>query len=70
MPVTAPAEEQLFALQTSGLLDRLATLPGFEDAQEELVSAILEGAGALANDQFAALQRSAIGRARVGRPTA
>ncbi len=57
MPVTAPAEEQLFALQTSGLLDRLATLPGFEDAQEELVSAILEGAGALANDQFAALHK-------------
>jgi 3-(methylthio)propanoyl-CoA dehydrogenase len=57
MPVTAPAEELLFALQTSGRLDRLAMLPGFEDAQEELVSAILEGAGALANDRFAALHK-------------
>ncbi|WBO21290.1 acyl-CoA dehydrogenase family protein [Sphingomonas abietis] len=55
MPVTAPAEEQLFALQTSGMLDRLARLPGFEDAQEEMVTAILDGANALANDRFAAL---------------
>jgi 3-(methylthio)propanoyl-CoA dehydrogenase len=55
MPVTASPEELLFALQTSGRLDRLAALPGFEDAQEELASAILEGAGALANDRFAAL---------------
>jgi alkylation response protein AidB-like acyl-CoA dehydrogenase len=57
MPVTAPVEELAFALQTSGLTERLAALPGFEDAQPELIDAILEGASALANDQFAGVHK-------------
>lgn len=55
MHCTAPIEEQIFALRCSGQLERLSELPGYEDAQEDLVQAVLTGASTLANESFAPL---------------
>lgn len=57
MAITAPVEEVLFALRTSGMLERLAALPRFRDAREDVVRAILDGATVLANHEFAALHK-------------
>ena len=46
----APVEEILFVMREIGELDSLATLPGYEDATPDLVSAILQEAGKLGTD--------------------
>ncbi|MGJ3259425.1 MAG: acyl-CoA dehydrogenase [Rhodospirillales bacterium] len=46
----APVEEMMFVMREIGELDSLATLPGYEDATPDLVSAILEEAGKLGTD--------------------
>lgn len=49
----APLEEIRFALETVGGLDQWTSIPGFEEAGEELVGAILEEAGKLAGEVIA-----------------
>ena len=53
----APLKEMQFALEAVAGLKTLATLPGLEDAQPDLVRAALEEAGKLAADVLAPLQR-------------
>lgn len=55
MYCTTPTEEQIFALSCSGQLDQLSQLPGYEEAQEEVIEAVLTGAAVLANETFAPL---------------
>lgn len=53
----APLEEIKFALYQLAGFDRLAELPGFEDASPDLVEAILEQAAKLATEVIAPLNR-------------
>ncbi len=53
----APLKEIRFALEAVAGLERLAELPGLEDAQPELVAAALEEAGKFAAGVLAPLQR-------------
>ena len=54
---TAPLKEMQFALEAVAGLASLATLPGLEDAQPDLVAAALEEASKLASGVMAPLQR-------------
>ncbi|MCB1757892.1 MAG: acyl-CoA dehydrogenase N-terminal domain-containing protein, partial [Gammaproteobacteria bacterium] len=49
MSYVAPIQDIEFALKVAGLAD-VSALPRFEEANEELVSAILEEAGRFAAD--------------------
>ncbi|MFC4348450.1 acyl-CoA dehydrogenase C-terminal domain-containing protein [Kordiimonas lipolytica] len=49
----APLEEIRFALETAGGLSEWTSIPAFEEAGEDLVSAILEEAGKLAGEVIA-----------------
>lgn len=49
----APIEEIKFALETAADMRQWATVPGFEEAGEDLVQAVLDEAGKLANDVIA-----------------
>ena len=49
----APLEEISFALETVAGMKQWASLPGFEEAGEDLAQAVLEEAGKLANDVIA-----------------
>lgn len=53
----APLKEMRFALEAVAGLDRLASLPGLEEAQPELVAAALEEANKLASGVLSPLQR-------------
>jgi len=50
----APVRDMAFALDELAGLRHLATLPGYEDATEDLVGAVLTEAGRFAGDVFAA----------------
>lgn len=49
----APLEEQLFVLDVTAGMDRIAALPAFSEVTPELISTILEQSGKLASDIFA-----------------
>ncbi|MEQ9815212.1 MAG: acyl-CoA dehydrogenase N-terminal domain-containing protein, partial [Azospirillaceae bacterium] len=49
----APVRDMVFALDELAGLKRLATLPGYEEATEDLVRAVLAEAGRFAGDVFA-----------------
>lgn len=51
----APLKDMNFALRHSGRIGQLAQLPGFEDASDDMVSAILDEAGKLANSVLSPL---------------
>lgn len=53
----APSEEIGFALEVSAGMKDWASLPGFEEAGEDLVAAVLEEAGKLASDIIAPTNR-------------
>jgi len=53
----APIEEIRFALETMGQMKDWTSLPGFEDAGEDLVGAVLEEAGKLAGEVIAPTNR-------------
>ena len=53
----APLEEITFALETMGGLAEWTSLPGFEEAGEDLVSAVLEEAGKLASEVISPTNR-------------
>jgi len=53
----APIEEIRFALETMGQMKNWTSLPGFEDAGEDLVAAVLEEAGKLASAVIAPTNR-------------
>lgn len=55
---SAPLAEMLFVLNDLVGLERVAALPGCEDASPDLVAAILEEAGKLASDVVAPLNHS------------
>ena len=54
----APIRDMIFAMKEIGGLDRIAALPGNEDASDDLVEAIFEEAGKFAGDVLAPLNRS------------
>lgn len=54
---TAPLKEMQFALEAVAGLKALTQLPGFEDAQPDLVAAALDEANKLANGVISPLQR-------------
>ena len=53
----APLDDMQFVIEEIAGLDRIAALPGFEDASADLVQAVLEQAGVLAGEVFAPLNR-------------
>lgn len=53
----APIDEMQFVLNELADLDGVASLPGYEEAAPDLVSAVLEEAGKLARDVLAPLNR-------------
>lgn len=59
MTFSAPIAEQQFLLQHIAGLPQLASHPRFAAASDDVVQAILEGAGAFAEQEFAPLQRIA-----------
>ncbi len=54
----APLRDMQFALVEIAALSAVAALPGYEDASEELVEALLEGAAKLASDVLSPLNKS------------
>jgi len=58
VPYTAPIEDMRFVLNRLVGLDRIAALPGYEDATPELVDAVLEEAGKLASEVLAPINAS------------
>jgi alkylation response protein AidB-like acyl-CoA dehydrogenase len=57
MTYTPPVAEQLFLLRHIVGMEELAANPAFAEASEEIVAAIVEGAGAFAAGTFAPLNR-------------
>lgn len=57
MPYTAPVNDLLFAAELAGL-ERVARLPGFEDATPELLRSVLDEAGRFAAEVLAPLNHS------------
>ena len=55
MTYRAPVTDMSFALRHIGQLDRVATLPGYEEATEDFVAAALEEASKLSSDVLAPL---------------
>ena len=53
IPYAPPVQDMRFALDTMVGLDRIAALPGYEDATPDLVDAVLEEAAKLAADVIA-----------------
>ena len=53
IPYAPPIQDMRFALDTMVGLDRITALPGYEDANAELVDAVLEEAGKLASEVIA-----------------
>ena len=51
----APTRDMQFVINEIAGLDEIASLPGFEDATADLVEAVLEQAGVLANEVFSPL---------------
>ncbi len=58
VPYSAPIEDMRFVLNRLVGLDRIAALPGYEDATSELVDAVLEEAGKLASEVLAPINAS------------
>lgn len=58
VPYAAPVRDMLFVLDHLVRMDRLTTLPGYEDATPDIVAAVLEEAGKLAADVIAPLNDS------------
>lgn len=54
---TPPLDDMRFALGAIGRMDEIGALPGYEQATPDLVAAVLEGAGRLAADVLAPLNR-------------
>ena len=55
---TAPIQDMQFNIDEIARLDSISKLPGFEDATPDLVEAVLEQAGVLANEVFSPLNQS------------
>jgi 3-(methylthio)propanoyl-CoA dehydrogenase len=53
----APIRDMIFAMKEIGGLDRIAALPGYEDASDDLVEAIFEEARKFAGDVLAPLNQ-------------
>jgi alkylation response protein AidB-like acyl-CoA dehydrogenase len=53
----APTQDMQFVIDEIAGLDSIANLPGFEDATPDLVEAVLEQAGVLANEVFSPLNQ-------------
>jgi alkylation response protein AidB-like acyl-CoA dehydrogenase len=58
MTFQAPVRDLLFCLHQIVEVDRLMTLDAFSDLDAETLAAVMEGAGALANDVLAPLNRA------------
>jgi acyl-CoA dehydrogenase len=54
----APIQDMQFVIDEIAGLDSISSLPGFEDATPDLVEAVLEQAGVLANEVFSPLNQS------------
>ena len=54
----APVKDMQFALRQAAGIQQLASIPGFEEASEDMVAAILEEAAKLATDVIAPLNAS------------
>ncbi len=54
----APIQDMQFVIDEIAGLDSISHLPGFEDATPDLVEAVLEQAGVLANEVFSPLNQS------------
>ena len=54
---TAPIQDMQFNIDEIARLDSISKLPGFEDATPDLVEAVLEQAGVLANEVFSPLNQ-------------
>ncbi len=54
----APLKDMHFVINELANLDTLSGLPGFEDATADMVEAILEQAGILANEIFSPINYS------------
>jgi len=53
----APVQDMQFVIDEIAGLDSISNLPGFEDATPDLVEAVLEQAGGLANEVFSPLNK-------------
>jgi len=53
----APVQDMQFVIDEIAGLDSISNLPGFEDATPDLVEAVLEQAGVLANEVFSPLNK-------------
>ena len=53
----APTRDMQFVIDEIVELDSIAKLPGFEEASSDLVEAVLEQAGVLANEVFSPLNQ-------------
>ena len=58
IPYNAPTRDMAFVMKELGLLAKVAALPGFEEATEETVDAILEEAGKVASEVIAPINYS------------
>ncbi len=54
----APIQDMQFVIDEIAGIDSISNLPGFEDATPDLVEAVLEQAGVLANEVFSPLNQS------------
>ena len=54
---TAPIHDMKFVIDEIASLDSISSLPGFQDATPDLVEAVLEQAGVLANEVFSPLNQ-------------
>ena len=54
----APIQDMQFVIDEIANLDLISSLPGFEDATSDLVEAVLEQAGVLANEVFSPLNQA------------
>ena len=59
IPYAAPIDDMRFVLNRIVGLDRIAALPGYEDATPDLVDAVLEEAGKLAAGVLAPINAAA-----------
>lgn len=57
IPYNAPLEDMSFLLNDLGMLPKVAELPGYEEADAELVDALLTEAGKLSSEVLAPLNR-------------
>ena len=57
IPYNAPLDDMAFLMNDLGMLPRVAELPGYEDADAELVEALLNEAGKLSSEVLAPLNR-------------